>query len=228
MKDKIPPALICITFALLGFFSLHTQASSSEADLKSIVASSAEQEVIFTTVLNEKINSWGRPFAPPEPGKPAPRHAPRPVLMITTTAKLCDSTTENAPEGCEEPTLTDGITSDYVDRHIPMKLRLELLAANKQSSQLTITPSKKIQLVSQDEINKIMQEPDGWKSFYIRYPNTAGFVEISRAVLSADRTHALVYIAHYCDGLCGTGYLHYLVRSHNRWKIEISSLIWIS
>ncbi|MGA7296434.1 MAG: hypothetical protein WBW92_02840, partial [Rhodanobacteraceae bacterium] len=64
--------------------------------------------------------------------------------------------------------------------------------------------------------------------FYKRYPATSGFVRVSQSVLTKDRQQALIYVAHYCGGLCGTGTVLLLKRSGSTWRIVKKEMLWIS
>jgi len=41
-------------------------------------------------------------------------------------------------------------------------------------------------------------------------------------------TEALVYVAHTCDGLCGTGHYVLLLKVEGKWKVERKVMAWIS
>ena len=52
---------------------------------------------------------------------------------------------------------------------------------------------------------------DGWKRFYDRYPDSAGYLQLSAVGFDADRTKAIVYFAHSYNSLGGK-YSYYLLR----------------
>jgi hypothetical protein len=85
------------------------------------------------------------------------------------------------------------------------------------------------QLWSQEEVDVLRQqdEASGWKLFYEKYPNTYGFVYLSRVGFNADFSQALVYISsfHYEQPIKGGYYL--MTRKDGRWIIE-SGYEWIS
>jgi len=60
--------------------------------------------------------------------------------------------------------------------------------------------------------------PAGWKSFYERYPNSGGYNEVSAVGFNADKTVAVVYVAHSCGGLCGGGSFHVLQKKEGKWQ----------
>jgi hypothetical protein len=57
----------------------------------------------------------------------------------------------------------------------------------------------------------------GWKNFYDRYPDSGGWNELSAVGFNADRTVAVVYVAHHC-GLCGEGSFHVLEKREGKWQ----------
>jgi len=50
----------------------------------------------------------------------------------------------------------------------------------------------------------------GWKMLYDRYPDSGGWIELSAIGFNADKTVAIVYVAHHCGMLCGRGGLQVL------------------
>jgi len=51
-------------------------------------------------------------------------------------------------------------------------------------------------------------EKGGWEDFYKRYPNSGGWIELSAVGFNADKMAAVVYMGHYCGGLCGGAGFH--------------------
>jgi hypothetical protein len=84
-------------------------------------------------------------------------------------------------------------------------------------------------LLTQEEVDELrpLDEASGWKLFYEKYPDSVGFIHLSRVGFNADLSQALVYIAryHYEQPLLGGYYL--MTRQDGRWVIE-SSLEWIT
>ena len=71
----------------------------------------------------------------------------------------------------------------------------------------------------------------GWKQFYERYPGSAGFVQVSAVGFNAEKTIAVVYVAHGCGGLCGAGGFSVLEKKDGKWQEMIwkgSSCAWVS
>ena len=79
-----------------------------------------------------------------------------------------------------------------------------------------------------DDIKKLLAGSDGWKRFHQTYSPSAGVLSATRAVLSGNQTHALIYVAYRCGSLCGFGQVHYLVRTKDAWQLERSYRLWVS
>src|SRR5215217_7791371 len=105
------------------------------------------------------------------------------------------------------PTLTAGVARDYRARN-KESVRL------KESFQLNI----KYVLVDKKEIEKIFNG-GRWEEFYKRYRDSGGFISLSRPGFNPAMNQALVYIAHACGGLCGTGHYVLLEKSVDGWKV---------
>jgi hypothetical protein len=63
-----------------------------------------------------------------------------------------------------------------------------------------------------------IQRLDGWKHFYERYPDSAGFLALSAVGFDADRTKAIVYIAHSTNYLGGEYSYHLLRKVGGSWQ----------
>ena len=116
------------------------------------------------------------------------------------------------------PTLQKGVLRDYKARN---KEPLQL----KESFALRI----KYVLVADKEIDKLFNDKDGWwDEFYKRYPDSGGFISLSRPGFNAVMDQAFVYIEHYCGALCGTGHYVLLQKRKDRWKVVKQEMVWIS
>ena len=124
---------------------------------------------------------------------------------------------------------------DLAAFHEHTPLAPELVASFKERNQEAY-PLKPIldfgmeyQLLTQEEVDELclLDEASGWKLFYEKYPDTVGFIHLSRVGFNADFSQALVCIAHfhYQQPLLGGYYL--MTRQDGRWVID-SGLEWIT
>ena len=80
------------------------------------------------------------------------------------------------------------------------------------------------QLLTQEEVDELrpLDEASGWKLLYEKYPNSYGFVYLSRVGFNADFSQALVFMGtfHY-ERLMEGGY-YLMIKQDGRWVIEAS------
>jgi len=89
---------------------------------------------------------------------------------------------------------------------------------------------KPYELISYDELSSALKQ-GWWEDFYKRYPNSGGWIELSAVGFNADKTVAVVYMGHYCGGLCGGGGFHVLRKKAGKWaplEWKGESCIWRS
>jgi len=115
------------------------------------------------------------------------------------------------------PTLAEGVVNDY-------RVKNKEPALLKDSFDLKL----KHVLVQKQEIEKVFNDGGWWQEFYKRYPDSGGFIILSRVGFNAGMNQALVYIQHGCGGLCGTGHYVLLEKSLDGWKVSKRSMVWIS
>jgi len=78
----------------------------------------------------------------------------------------------------------------------------------------------------QDSFSKSIGK--GWKEFYKKYPNSAGYWQFSRSGFNSARDTAWLYVVHACSGLCGTGHLYLLSKENGHWTVKYRLMLWIS
>lgn len=91
--------------------------------------------------------------------------------------------------------------------------------------------SPRIEFLSSEEEGQIFigdMPGEGWSRFYQRYPGSGGLVSLSRIGFNDDHTEALVYVAHTCGSLCGSGEFVILKKDHGRWTIDRTDTMWVS
>jgi hypothetical protein len=210
-------------------YQLQQAKERRDAEPHPVSATDSQQRAIILAILQENTYE-GIPLPPPAPGeKPRTRYV-HSIVLLNTSATFCgnEAARREKDKSCASPPVNDSITSIDFDTQIPRKLREELLLANRTSQNIPNPDSARVIFMSRGSVSQVFAPPDGWASFYKSFPHSGGFLEASRAVLSHDRTHALIYIAHRCDGVCGDGILHYLVLTGDTWHTEASVLLWSS
>ncbi|MFC2042699.1 hypothetical protein ACFLUA_00920 [Chloroflexota bacterium] len=80
------------------------------------------------------------------------------------------------------------------------------------------------QLLSQDEVDELrsQDEASGWILLYEKFPNSYGFVYLSRVGFSADFSQALVYMSTYHYERLMEGGYYLMIRQDDRWVVEAS------
>lgn len=66
-----------------------------------------------------------------------------------------------------------------------------------------LNPGGWLTCLSDEELQSIFEDLDGWKKFYLRFPEVYGIVEFSRVGFDRDMTQALVYASHQTGWLSG-------------------------
>jgi hypothetical protein len=91
-----------------------------------------------------------------------------------------------------------------------------------------LQPANPYKLAEHDKVNKIFKK-GGWKEFYKQYPNAAGYWDFSHPGYNKAGTEAVLYVGHYCGGLCGTGHLFFLTKDDDgQWRVKNRLMLWIS
>jgi hypothetical protein len=105
----------------------------------------------------------------------------------------------------------------------------DYVAKNAKSYQLTKSLDIKLKytLIPKEKIEKIF---DGLPSseFYRQFPDSGGYIALSRAGLNTRADQALVYMHHICGGLCGSGHYLLLVKKNREWVVQQHFMSWVS
>ena len=107
----------------------------------------------------------------------------------------------------------------------------DFLRKNEKSHRLTKSFDIKLKyvLTPREKINQIFKSREaGWDDFYKQFPNSGGYISLSRAGINANGDQALVYAEHSCGWLCGTGNYMLLAKNDQRWAVQKSFMAWIS
>ncbi|PHQ27808.1 hypothetical protein [Leeuwenhoekiella nanhaiensis] len=98
--------------------------------------------------------------------------------------------------------------------------------------------AKKVSLISQEELDYIQENaPDKnapgddipfWNYFHQIYPNSQGFISLSRISFNETNDQALFEYSSGCGSLCGYGGLVYFRKENGVWKLIEIALLFIS
>jgi hypothetical protein len=108
------------------------------------------------------------------------------------------------------------VRSLELDAFASRKFREELVFANRTPEPLALTDLHGAQVMRSSDIPDAGVE---WDAFHQRHPESSGYALVTRPVLSEDRRHALVYIAHRCAFSCGSSSLLLLDRTDIGWRV---------
>jgi hypothetical protein len=78
------------------------------------------------------------------------------------------------------------------------------------------------------QADKKTANPAGMKELQRRYPNSQGFMNLSRIGLDKNAIQALIYAGNICGGLCGSGQVFFLRKEGGAWKVKLSATTWVS
>lgn len=83
-------------------------------------------------------------------------------------------------------------------------------------------------LISEAELNDIFKSDDGWSQFNSIYPNSSGFVTLSKVGFNPEMDQALVYTGNQADYGTGQGFYVLLTKKGGDWNIQSMILAWVS
>ena len=90
---------------------------------------------------------------------------------------------------------------------------------NKDSFKLPV----KAALITDNDLKAIFHGKWGdleWINYYRRFPDTRGFVMLSRIGFNTQRTQALMYVGSRCGPVCGDRYFLLLQKENGSWVIK--------
>src|SRR5262245_20326857 len=89
----------------------------------------------------------------------------------------------------------------------------------------------KVAIVDRKEISEIFSREGlqtRWELFYRKYPDSGGFIQLSRVGFDAIANQALTFVSHWCGGRCASGTYYFLMKENGEWKIKKQELVWVS
>jgi len=105
----------------------------------------------------------------------------------------------------------------------------DYVTKNAKSHQLTKSLDLKLKytLIPNEKIKRIFTGLPS-DEFYRQFPDSGGYIALSRAGLNASSDQALAYMEHVCGGLCGSGHYLLLVKKNKEWVVQKQFVAWES
>lgn len=171
---------------------------------------------------------------------PAAAHAPAPAAAYAVYAAAIErvlqaSRSAAAPLLVADSTVVGAGEMDALLRSMSDSLSPALRAAYETALRTRSVlrdsiPLAAVRVVPRGHIYAFFRQhgPDGWLHYYERY-GTTGFVELTSVGFPPDSSQAVLYMAHHCGGLCGTGYVVVLARgAGGAWVVRSARMLWVS
>jgi hypothetical protein len=235
--------ILIAAMAISGFLSVAVVApllmdrlqEYREAQLHPRPASDSEQSEILRGVLGDDFYKFYMPLCRPRDASPTPSCMPPkvpgevPAASATTSIVLIDTSIASCkrqPAVKEQSKCISDRDADLAKEFvldepgIPKKLLQELMVSNQISSTVADPHIAAVLLQPRSAIEALIDSADRWSQFDERFPNSRYAIEVSRAVLSEDRTHALIYVQLLFIPNGEQGVLYYLARRETSWRIE--------
>ena len=70
-----------------------------------------------------------------------------------------------------------------------------------------------------------------WEGFHAAHPQAKGYLTVSAVGFDKTHKHALAYMAHFCNMLCGQGGYHFVERAPDGWRevrVNGNNCMWVS
>lgn len=183
-----------------------------------IVPSDDEFAAIVRAVIEANQSKYGLPSPPPPPPAPgdSPRtlEQPKPVELVLEdrSLTLCADEHPSATDECRP-----GTEYGVLQRVVSRKWNDELKLANRLSVPVP-DPGMPTVHRTPEAVVRDLFNTGSWREIYARFPDTAGILEVSVPVLSADRSQALIYVEQHCGVMCAAGTLHVMQRTPDGWR----------
>ena len=208
----------------------HDREEQRAAVLHPHAASDAEQSGILRAVLKDRFWLWAR-------GVDRVPDNPVAVVLLDTAVTFCGEDRQEVPahppladhgrgrwRHCVTSQDTEWTNGFAQDEKIDGRLLRELAAANQVPAILPDPHLVRVVYTSQATTASLLANT-GWDPFQKRFPHSTGAIKVSRAVLSRDGTHALIYVQILMMGFppAEQDVLYDLVRTRDGWQVEKSS-----
>jgi len=220
-------ALVILAPAVIHSVDGHQNARSEWAN--PLPATDGEQRDILKALLKE--SPYLESTSPPPSGVERADSFRQRVILLDTSAAFCESEFEESAFGATRDctlSLPNHIASSDFSGEIPKDLLENLILSNLEYKSLPTVAWPDVTISPRGVIDRIFDGGGWWNDFYKEFPDASGFLEVSRAVLTADGNHAVIYAGYHCGGLCGIGTIHLMTRKDDVWQISESVDIWVS
>jgi hypothetical protein len=223
--------LLAILMAPLGSFAAPNKVGA-QGDVSaglgrspsSTTASDKDQREILSTLI--AAVGYRAPLPPPSgPDQVRDETGPT-VVLIDQPIVFCSS----GARGLQDECTTEIQRSDLapVEAELSKGLVNDFWMSSTEVHSGKQPPLGGVVMSRSGDIKKLLASSDGWQRFHQMYSPSAGVSSATRAVLTGDQRHALIYVAYRCGTLCGFGQIHYLVRTKDGWRLEHSYRLWVS
>jgi hypothetical protein len=204
----------------LALHRLEQEAARRAAEPSPTVAPISVQREIARQIVLDFTGS----ATPSEPT----RRGPVSVVLIGSTIAFCAVEVSKIRPACPPDHYQEYIASVDLDLELPRQLRRELIAANLSSMPVPDPAMPSAIYRSRQSLGDAIVGRNATENFDREFPDSDGYLELSRAVLSRDGNHALIYVSFRCGSLCGHGTLRYFARTPTGWRLSKRVLIWVS
>lgn len=122
--------------------------------------------------------------------------------------------------------LMDKRITELVERRL-FEVDANLLNNFREKNLITYKLEKKFHipeslvLITDDEL-EYHQQPEDWSKFHEKYPNSGGFIALSRVGFNKNHTESLVYFQVVWEFLAGRCILYTLMNEKGKWKVKRS------
>jgi hypothetical protein len=112
---------------------------------------------------------------------------------------------------------------------LPQEIIDDYVAKNAKPHRLTKSLDLKLKytLIPKDKIDPNFTGAPS-DEFYKQFPDSGGYIALSRAGLNSNGNHALVFMQHICGGLCGSGHYIPLVKNDQGWVVQKHFRAWVA
>jgi chaperonin GroEL (HSP60 family) len=115
----------------------------------------------------------------------------------------------------------------YLEKRLPeesQEIFNDFLVKVKEQKQLkdNFKIELKRTLIKKDETEQMFKEKEKekvWERFYKSFPNSGGYIGLSRIGFDTKKKHAVVYMEHRCHELCASGHLLLLKKTEEGWTV---------